>query len=78
MNKVHKILIENELYRLITTLYDSYKDKAQDEIKVAIKRFANENELSEVEVLDKLNTLTKNRNSNFESIDLTKWYDEKE
>ena len=77
MENRYKILIENDLYTLVTTLYDSFKEDARDEIKEAIKEFSEKYNLNQAEVLNYLNERTKNR-KNFPSKDLTEWYPDKE
>lgn len=78
MNKSEEILIENDLFKFVTTLYDSYLEDAKDEIKTRIKQYCKENQLKEAEVVKKLNSLMKSRNSNYPKKDLLKWFPEYE
>lgn len=76
MDRNDEILIENDLFTFVTTLYDSYLEKAKEEIKQEIKDYCEKNNLEEKEVVEKLNNMIQKRSHEFPRKSLLKWFSE--
>lgn len=76
MDKNDEILIENDLFTFITTLYDAYLEKSKEEIKQEIRDYCIKNDLKEKEVVEKLNHMMQKRSQEFPRKDLLQWFPE--
>lgn len=76
MDRNDEILIENDLFTFVTTLYDAYLEDAKEAIKQEIKDYCEKNNLKEKEVVEKLNQLMKKRSQEFPRKNLLKWFSE--
>lgn len=76
MDRREEVLIENDLFTFVTTLYDSYLEKAKEEIKQEIREYCKQNNLKEKEVVEKLNRMMQKRSQEFPRKNLFKWFPE--